>query len=355
MSRAHLIWFLSIAVGGCFSSKGDDTGGDAGGGSAPPFTNGVSTLAGGADPGYVDGDRDIARFDNPVNVAYGPDGDIYVADFDNGKIRKVDATGTTSTVIAQPGFARPFGLVFSGETLYATTDANGQGLHTPKTTGSVWKIDVSAGKATEIADSIGMPRSIAVLANGDLVLSDYENQVIDLLAAGAPIKVLAGSYGAAGNTDGCGAAARFNAPYGIVLRSDGNIVIIEQGNNQLRLLDPSTGCVTSFAGSGVSGYSDGPLGMAQVSAPEGIAIDSQDNLYIADTGNYRVREISGSAVTTIAGNGTAGYLDDNDRMASEFYGLEGLAVAPDGSMVYVADGTRGDTEPYNRVRQVKMP
>src|SRR5579862_5975082 len=73
----------------------------------PPFTNGVSTLAGAAEANDVDGDRDVARFDNPVNVAYGPDGNVYVADFDNSKLRVVTADGTTSTIIAQATFIRP--------------------------------------------------------------------------------------------------------------------------------------------------------------------------------------------------------------------------------------------------------
>src|SRR2546426_7611410 len=79
-----------------------------GGSKAPPWTNGVSTVAGAAEPGYVDGSRDVARFKNPANVAYGPDGKIYVADYDNNKLRVVETDGTTSTVIAQKTFAQPF-------------------------------------------------------------------------------------------------------------------------------------------------------------------------------------------------------------------------------------------------------
>ena len=354
MTRAPLIYLLSAALGGCFSSGGGSNG--DGGGSAPPFTNGVSTLAGAADAGYVDGDRDIARFANPVNVAYGPDGKIYVADFDNGKVRVTDDTGTTGTVIAQQGFARPFGLVFFGGALYATTDANGSGEHTPGKTGSLWKIDVSARTATELIDSIGMPRGIGVMNSGVLVVSDYENHVVETFnPATGQLTVLAGVFGTSGNANGCGSMARFNAPYGLVVRSDGKVVLVEQGNNDLRLVDPTTGCVSAFAGTGNAGFGDGPLATAQLSAPEGIASDGSGNLYVADSGNYRVREISGDAISTIAGNGTAGYVDDDDRMSAELYGLEGISVKADGSMVYVADGTRGSDVPYNRVREVKMP
>ena len=350
MLKTHLSFFLSAALCGCFSSKGDAV--DAGG-TAPPFTNGVSTLAGAADAGNIDGDRNVARFSNPVNVAFGPDGKVYVADFNNNKIRVTDDTGATTTLIAQKNFARPFGLVFSGSTLYATTDANSQGAHVPGKTGSLWSIDVSAKTATEIVDSIGMPRSVGVLPSGALVVSDYENHVIETVAAGHAT-VLAGVFGTSGYVDACGAAARFNAPYGLVVNAQGKVVVVEQGNNRIRVIDPSTGCVTTLAGTGQAGFIDGALNAAELTAPEGLAIDSAGNLYVADTGNFRVREISGSAMTTIAGDGTAGYIDNDSRTASELYGLEGIAVQPGGAMVYVADGDRGITAPYNRVREVKM-
>ena len=90
------------------------------------------------------------------------------------------------------------------------------------------------------------------------------------------------------------------------------------------------------------------------SAPEGIAMAGNGDLFVTDLGNYRVRRISGSTIDTIAGDGTGGYIDDDNRLASELYGLEGITVKPDGSMVYVADGGRGDDVPFNRVRQIKM-
>jgi len=142
---------------------GDDTGGD----DTPPFTNGVSMLSGHADPGYVDGKRGDARFNNPVSCAY-KDGKVYVADFDNGKIRAVDAeTGQTSTVVSQQGFARPFALVFAPDgTLYVSTDrgpANEQG----SMAGTIWRVDIAAKTATPIAPGIGRPRGLAMI-NGKI-------------------------------------------------------------------------------------------------------------------------------------------------------------------------------------------
>jgi DNA-binding beta-propeller fold protein YncE len=352
MPRAHLVVLLSLA--GCVHNGGGGGGGsgDAGGDDVPPFTNGVSTLSGAGEPGYVDGKRGVARFNNPTGVAVGPDGKIYVADFDNGKIRVVDADGTAGTVIAQMGFARPFGLAFAGETLWVTTDDDENGRHTPLKSGSIWKVDISAKSATIVANAIGMPRGIAPLGDGRIAVSDHENHVIEVIGTSGNVTVLAGSFGAAGFADGCGMAARFSQPVAMVLRADGTLVVADEDNNRLRLVT-AQGCVTTLTG-GAAGFADGDVSTALFSHPEGLAIASNGDLFITDTANHRVRRISGSKVDTIAGDGNAGYIDDDDRLASELFAMEGVAVKADGSLVYVADGTGGEDVPFNRIRQIKM-
>ncbi|HEY1558573.1 MAG TPA: hypothetical protein VGF94_27305 [Kofleriaceae bacterium] len=353
MSRIYEVFALvTVALCGCAA---DSNGGGDGGGSAPPFTNGVSTLAGSGDPAYIDGDRDIARFSNPTGVAFGPDGNVYVADFDNNKIRVVASDGTTSTLIAQLGFEKPFAVVFDKSgTLWCTTDADGGGHHTPTTTGSVWKIDIAAKTATEVADKIGMPRGITPLSNGQLALADYENHVVELLnpSTGAVTRI-AGTFGTAGFADGTGPAALFDIPLGIVQRSDGSLVVADSGNNRLRVVTLQ-GSVTTMAGTGEAGYADGAMTSAMFSAPYALAIDSAGTLYVTDWNNYRVRRIQGSTIDTIAGDGTDGYADNDDDLQGEFHGLEGISAKPDGSMVYVADGNRGEPVPFNRVRQIEI-
>ena len=94
---------------------------------------------------------------------------------------------------------------------------------------------------------------------------------------------------------------------------------------------------------------------AQFSHPQGITVASDGAIYVTDLDNFRVRRIVGNKVETVAGNGSGGYLDDDNPRAAELYGIEGLSVTPDGAMLYVADGSRGDAVPFNRVRQVKLP
>jgi sugar lactone lactonase YvrE len=310
---------------------------------APPFTSGVSTLAGAAAPGLVDGDRDVARFHNPVNVAVAPDGRVFVADYDNDVLRAVERDGTTSTVLKQAKFARPFGLAFAGGSLYIATDADENGVkdQPPEAmTGSIWRMDLASGDVAIVANAIGRPRGIVVLSDGRLAISDYVHHVVSLVdATTGAVTVLAGTWDAPGFADDVGAAARFSTPYSLVQRADGRLVVADYGNARLRLVDLD-GTVATLAGAS---------GLVQ---PEAIAIASSGDLYVTDTVNFRVQRIRDGMVETVAGNGVGGYIDADDPLASELYGLEGLAI--DGSMLFVADGTRGDDVPYNRIRQVDL-
>ena len=111
--------------------------------------------------------------------------------------------------------------------------------------------------------------------------------------------------------------------------------------------------MTTLAGT-IGGFADGSPATALFDEPQGVAMAANGDLFVTDLANNRVRRVTASAVDTIAGDGTAGYLDSDDRLSAELYGLEGLTVSPDGSMVYVADGSRGEDVAFNRVRQINM-
>lgn len=364
---------LDAGTGGDASSGGDaassadagigmdaGSGGDAGSGDAgvvvprPGFTHGVSTLAGSSDSGYLDGDRGVNLFHNPVNVAFGPDGKVYVADFDNNKIRVVDTAGNATTVTTPAGFARPFGLAFDAAgALYVSTDNDKDNGHT-LLSGTIWKIDLHSGAVVVIANAIGRPRGMTVLSDGRLAVADNLHHVIEIVdPVTGQVSLLAGTWDASGFADADGAAARFATPYGLVQRADGKLVVCDYANHRLRLVDLD-GSVSTLAGTGIPGFADGAMTAGMFNLPQAIAIASNGDLYVTDTGNYRVRRITGTTIETIAGDGTSGYLDADDRLSSKLHGLEGIDVVPDGSMVYVADGSRGDEGPFNRVRQIDM-
>lgn len=352
ITTRHLI--LCAAVLGACASTGPGGGiiGDDDG--EQPFTNGVSTLSGSADAGYVDGSRKVARFSNPVNVAY-RDGVLYVADFDNGKLRVIDVdTHNTGTVISQQGFKRPFGLAFAPDgSLYVSTDNDQAGNHTPMS-GTIWKVDVTARTAKVIANAIGRPRGLAVLPDGRLVAADYLHHVVELIDVNTgQVTPIAGAWDTKGMVEGAGAVARFSTPYYVVVRADGKLLVSDFDNNRIRVVGLD-GTTSTLAGTGVAGFADGAMSAAMFRQPQAMSMAANGDVYVTDLGNFRVRRIVGDRVETIAGDGRGGWVDNDDRLASEVFGLEGLSVVPDGSMVYLADGNRGEDLPYNRVRQVKL-
>ena len=351
---------VTFAGAGCTDSDdmkpgdGSGSGSGSGGDNVPPFTNGVSMLTGGAEAGYVDGIRGAAKLANPVNTAFGPDGRVYVADFDNGKIRVVDAEdGTTSTVVAINGFQRPFGMAFASDgTLYVSTDRDPQGQSGPMA-GTIWRVDTAARTATPLAARIGRPRHIAVLPDGVIAAADYMHHVIQLVdpRSGA-VTPLAGTWDSKGYADGVGGAAKFSTPYGIAV-VNGALIVADFDNHRLRKVTLD-GAVSTFAGTGAAGFADGALASAKFNQPQGLAAAGNGDLYLTDVQNFRVRRIHNGSVETVAGSGQPGYIDNDDRLAAQFYGLEGICVEPDGASVFVADGTRGETVPYHRIRSIKM-
>jgi sugar lactone lactonase YvrE len=365
MLKTNLVLSLGLsALVGCATNTGDDTMGDDGGedpgGTRPPITeNGTSTLAGWSMAGYKDGNRQENLFNNPVNCAF-LDGKVYVADFDNSKIRMVDGNGNASTVISKQGFARPFGLAFVGTTLYVGTDNDCSGQHDPadnnqQMSGAIWKVDINAKTATCIMDKIGRPRGLAALGDGRLAVSDYAHHTIQIFdPSSRTMTPLAGTFNAAGTADGIGAAATFSQPYGIVLAKSGKLIVADWANNKIRAVGLDG--VVATLGGGTAGFADGGMAGAKFNHPQGLAIASSGDLYLTDSDNYRVRKIAadGSSVTTIAGNGTGGVKDSENNAEAQFYGMEGLCVAGDGQTVYVADGNRGEAMPYNRLRIIKL-
>jgi sugar lactone lactonase YvrE len=315
----------------------------------------VTTVAGGPDPGTVDGAFGIGLLSNPVSVAIEPEGSLVVTDYDTDRLRRVSVDGTISTLTNQDTFLRPFGLAFLGSDLYAQTDADPNGDHGP-TTGTLWRVDRSSGVATVVAADIGGPRGFAALSDGRFVLSDFANQRVALLDPVTGVTTdLAGLAGCPGSANGTGAWARFLNPQGVVVLAGNRIIVADRAAHLLREIS-MTGVVTTFAGDGVAGTIDGPRASARFVAPQALAADGSGDVLVSDVDAHRIRRIaSDGTVMTVAGDGSAGFADGSGQHA-EFFGQEGLAVSADGKTIYVADGTGGsDTPvPYNRVRKIAV-
>jgi len=184
---------------------------------------------------------------------------------------------------------------------------------------------------------LNAPQGVAVDAFGNLYIADAGNHSIREVSNGV-ITTVAG-IGTAGNSgdNGPAASAQLNAPQGIAVDSAGNLYIADSGNHSIRKV--SGGVVTTVAGTGTPGFSGdgGPAASADLNAPQGVALDTSGNLYIADSGNHRVRKLTAGVILTIAGNGTETFSGDGGPAASA--GLDGpaaIAVSSSGN-VYVAD------------------
>lgn len=140
-----------------------------------------------------------------------------------------------------------------------------------------------------------------------------------------------------GTFDGDGKYASLNQPSGVAVGMDGAIYIADTANHRIR--KSLNGVVTTLAGTGsTTPFADGPGASATFSSPQGIAVDASGNVYVADTGNHRIRKITlDGNVETLAGSGVSGALDNSDPKAAKFNEPRGIAVDSTGSTVYVAD------------------
>jgi sugar lactone lactonase YvrE len=307
---------------------------------------------GSSEAGLVNGDLTEARFSNPVNVAVASDGTVYVADFDNDAVRAISPAGIVSTLTDQDNFSRPFGMTVSSTgRLFVQTDANDQGMR-DATTGTVWEINRTTGVATVVARNLGRPRGIVAMADGRLALSDLGNSTVYILdPSNGNVTPLAGSSGNPGFANGNGAAAQFDRPYGIAVLPNGDLVLADQNNNRLRRVTMS-GDVSTFAGTGAEGANNGGVASATFDHPEDVDVAPDGTIFVADHDNFVIRRIRGGQVSVFAGNGTQGFAPGTGTEA-QFFGVEGISLNTNGSVLWVADGNNGDGGPFNRVRSFR--
>jgi sugar lactone lactonase YvrE len=182
------------------------------------------------------------------------------------------------------------------------------------------------------------PYGVAVDAAGNLYIADTSNHRIRRVTPGGIITTVAGN-GIAGYSGDGGAAtsAQLSYPDGMAVDAAGNLYIADNGNRRIRRVTPG-GIISTVAGNGTRGYSGdgGAAASAQLYAPSGVAVDAVGNLYIADAGNNRIRRVTpGGIITTVAGNGIAGYSGDGGAATSAQVNYPwGVAVAAQGRIFF---------------------
>ncbi|MGA2436262.1 MAG: BACON domain-containing carbohydrate-binding protein, partial [Bryobacteraceae bacterium] len=267
----------------------------------PSLVAGNGTAGFGGDNGQASG----AELSNPSGVAVDASGNVYIADTDNDCVRKVDTGGVITTI--------------------AGNETSGYG-----------------GDNGPAADAqLSSPSAVAVDASGNIYIADTGNNRVRRISSGT-ITTVAGN-GTAGFSGDNGAAttAELNAPSGLAVDASGNLYIADVSNNVIRKV--SGGVITTIAGNATPGFGgdNGPATSAQLNSPYGVAVDGAGVIYIADTGNNRVRRVANGAIATIAGTGVYGFSGDGGpASAAQLEYPEDLAVNASGD-VYIADSNNG--------------
>ncbi len=309
----------------------------------------VSTLAG-SSIGNEDGSGIFSSFNCPYSLAVDVNGNVYVADRDNESIRKIAPSGTVTTLAgagfrgyadgngASASFTIPSGVAVDASGNVYVADSGNHRIRKITSGGIVTTLAGSgfqgSANGNGVSASFAYPASVAVDASGNVYVADQWSHLIRKISPSGTVTTLAGS-GGSGYADGDGASASFAYPSGVAVDASGNVYVADSGNNRIRKIT-SAGVVTTFAGAGVRGSADGNGASARFNYPTGVAVDASGNVYVAEVGNHRIRKItSGGMVTTLAGSGDPGFADRNGRMAS-FYNPLGVTVDGSGN-VYVAD------------------
>jgi sugar lactone lactonase YvrE len=316
----------------------------------------VSTLAGGTKSGSTNGTGTAALFDNPTGVASDAAGNIYVADTFNQTIRKITPAGVVSTLAGSPTLEGSTDATGSAARFFfpagVAVDAAGNvyvadGKHTVRKitpAGAVSTLAGTAGasgstNATGSAARFNNPEGVAVDGAGNVTVADTFNHAIRRISSAGVVTTLAGTPAATGSADGTGSVARFAYPTGMALDAAGNAYVGDTGNHTIRKIT-SAGVVTTLAGmAGVAGSADGTGAAARFDHPSGVGVDSNGNVYVADSYNQTIRRISpAGVVTTVAGNPKSSGLVNASGNAARFFAPIGLGLNPAGE-IFVGDST----------------
>ena len=308
------------------------------------------------------GPATAAPLGNPSGLAFDGNGNLYISDTFNNLVRKVDVNGTITTFAGSgsglSGYGGDGGPASDALLSYPASvavDGNGNLYIVDSLNNRVRRVD-PGGTITTVAGSgsfgyggdggpataaaLFLPEDAAVDGNGNLYIADSLNHRIRRVDPSGTITTVAGNgddgYGGDG---GPAVAAMLNGPNGVAVDGNGNLYIADSLNHRIRRVDPS-GKITTVAGGGDDGYGGdgGPAVAAMLNGPNGVAVDGNGNFYIADSLNHRIRTVDPSGtITTVAGDGDDGYGGDGDLATAAQLNNPARVAADSAGNVFIAD------------------
>ena len=334
----------------------------------------IRTLAGTGVDGYGGdgGPATAAQLNRPIGVALDAAGNVYVAERENDRVRRIAPDGTIETFAGTGEFGHggdggPATAAQLGEPSDVAVDSAGnvyvadQYNHRIRRVAPDGTISTFAGDGVEgfggdggpaTAARLDHPVGVALDLAGNVYVAEIEGHRVRRIAPDGTIATIAGTGVAGLSGDGGPAtAAQLNQPVRVAADAAGNVYIADLDNHRIRRIAPD-GTISTFAGTGAEAYGGdgGPATAAQLDEPAGLALDAVGNLYIADSGNHRVRRIApDGTISTIAGTGVEGFSGDGGpATAAQLNNPIGVAVDAVGNVYF--------TDTFNvRVRVVDPP
>ena len=327
------------------------------------INNLITTIAGTGTKGFSGdgGPALVAMLQNPGCVAVDAGGNVFFVDALNHRVRRVDTNGIITTVAGNGtyGYSGDGGPATNAmlATAYGiVVDARGNLYITDYDNSRIRKVDTNGVINTVVASSSGIsqPRGLAVDGGGNLYVTDAGNYRVHKVDTNGIVTLVAGKNSTSYGGDGGLATNATLNPYSVTVDTNGNLYIADYNNNRIRRVDAMSGIITTVAGTNTSGFTgDGGLAVnAKLFWPTAVYTDGLGNLLIWDAGNGRIRQIDANGIiTTVAGNGSSTYSGDGGPATNAGIGMGGMTSDAFGNLL-IADDSGG------RIRKVvtsKLP
>jgi len=319
----------------------------------------ISTVAGTFGGGGYSGDGGAAtsaQLNNPYGVWLDAAGNLFIADAANNRIRKVTAaTGNITTIVNTAGTAGyagdggaataaridwPTGLCVRSTGEVIISDTNNSCLRQVSITNSISTLPMTVGPGLNAPDGAAAFYDSAQ-KKPFLYMADSGNHRIRMLDTVTNTLVTVAGTGTAGSSGDGGQAttARLNSPSAVALDASGNLYIADTGNHKIRKVTKATGIIATVAGTGTAGSTGdgGAATLARLDSPEGVSVDASGNIFIADTNNHLIRQFTvGGNIDTVAGKSGGGYDGEGSAKNKKLYFPQGIWADTSGN-IYVAD------------------